>query len=277
MQTPPRRRYVSEEGGGLRSGPVPASPGSSGAPVLAPGSFIPASTAGTGHLRPFPFAFPERKAMRGGCISVRVRPSFRPSIVPSIHLPHLHPALTLLSPVRLSVRPSPTAPPDPSRGFGPIPWVRNPLGVPAEAEASEGGNPPKIPSPPLPPKPPNPKPSSHGPAAFRCPRGAAPPTPSPRTPPSSRTGSHRSPTASNRRQKVSVLTSPTPSPPPSLPFPLRFFPQPRTSLPGPEAAAPAPYGPAAIFKPLRYFGAPRSRSAAPFPPEAPTARTALTS
>lgn len=247
MQTPPRRRYVSEEGGGLRSGPVPASPGSSGAPVLAPGSFIPASTAGTGHLRSFPFAFPERKAMRGGCISVRVRPSFRPSIVPSIHLPHLHPALTLLSPVRLSVRPSPTAPPDPSRGFGPIPWVRNPLGVPAEAEASEGGNPPKIPSPPLPPKPPNPKPSSHGPAAFRCPRGAAPPTP---PPPHSSLIPHGVPPQPHRFQpeaKGFRPHFPNPITPPLTPVPPPVLPATPHLPPGPRGRSPRP------VRPRRYF------------------------
>jgi len=86
MQTPPRRRYVSEEGGGLRSGPAPASPGSPGAPVFAPGSFIPASAAGTGHLRPFPFALPERGAVHGAA-SPSVRPSFRLSVHRSVRPP----------------------------------------------------------------------------------------------------------------------------------------------------------------------------------------------
>ena len=192
------------------------------------------------------------------CTELHLHPSVHrsvcPSIVPSAHLPHLHPAPALRSPVRLSVRPSvrppPTAPPDPSRGFGPIPGAQSRpggsdlsrgfgtrSGFPQRRRLRRGEIRQKIPSPPLPPKPPARNRPPTAPPPSGAPVAEPPPHPFP-----SRTGSHRSPTASNRRQKVSF-----PPPPPPTPHP---HPPDASRSPTPPSRAPRPQPPPRTAPPL---------------------------
>lgn len=192
------------------------------------------------------------------CTELHLHPSVHrsvcPSIVPSAHLPHLHPAPALRSPVRLSVRPSVPLQPhrrthpggsDPSRGLRAVPGVRIYPGGSEPARGSRrgggfgGGKSAKK-------SPPrrchrNPQPETVLPRPRRL------PVPPWRSPPRIPSRPARGPAAApplptgGRRFRSPLLPPHPPSPCP------RCFPQPHTALPGPEAAAPAPHGPAAIF------------------------------